>query len=217
MFSPATLWQAPLINPVNKKARSIPALNPFNMYGRVFFFSWFGFMIAFWSCRFQYYFHYEVDIRLTRIRVCLPTTLVRRHCKGLEVEAISNCKQQHHLTRRYVSLFKLMCSLILLTQSPDSSFVSLLDQCVILSVHDGHSLAACSLEPSQLSSLELFTTQLASWRFASLSVSLVVALSLARSGLRDSSTKTLSALQTLLPVVSETLVVVSAYELHLKF
>jgi NNP family nitrate/nitrite transporter-like MFS transporter len=49
MFSPATLWQAPLVNPVNKKARSIPALNPFNMYGRVFFFSWFGFMIAFWS------------------------------------------------------------------------------------------------------------------------------------------------------------------------
>lgn len=49
MFSVATLWQAPLLNPVNKKARSIPMLNPFNMYGRVFFFSWFGFMIAFWS------------------------------------------------------------------------------------------------------------------------------------------------------------------------
>ncbi|KAE9975385.1 hypothetical protein BLS_002614 [Venturia inaequalis] len=49
MFSPASLWQAPLPNPVNNKARSIPALNPFNMYGRVFFFSWFGFMIAFWS------------------------------------------------------------------------------------------------------------------------------------------------------------------------
>ncbi|QDS71346.1 hypothetical protein FKW77_002301 [Venturia effusa] len=49
MFSPAVLWQAPLVNPVNKKARSIPMLNPFNMYGRVFFFSWFGFMIAFWS------------------------------------------------------------------------------------------------------------------------------------------------------------------------
>lgn len=49
MFSLAALWQAPLVNPVNKKARSIPALNPFNMYGRVFFFSWFGFMIAFWS------------------------------------------------------------------------------------------------------------------------------------------------------------------------
>ncbi|KAF2737898.1 nitrate transporter CrnA [Polyplosphaeria fusca] len=44
------LWQAPEINPINKKARSIPFLNPVsNVYGRVFFFSWFGFMIAFWS------------------------------------------------------------------------------------------------------------------------------------------------------------------------
>jgi len=37
------------VNPINKKARSIPMLNPINQYGRVFFFSWFGFMIAFWS------------------------------------------------------------------------------------------------------------------------------------------------------------------------
>jgi len=49
MVGVTSLWKAPLVNPVNKKARSIPALNPFNMYGRVFFFSWFGFMIAFWS------------------------------------------------------------------------------------------------------------------------------------------------------------------------
>lgn len=48
-FNIATLWQAPEINPVNGKARSIPILNPLNKYGRVFFFSWFGFMIAFWS------------------------------------------------------------------------------------------------------------------------------------------------------------------------
>ncbi|OCK86193.1 nitrate transporter [Lepidopterella palustris CBS 459.81] len=46
----ATLWRSPEVNPVNKKARSIPFLNPFtNVYGRVFFFAWFGFMIAFWS------------------------------------------------------------------------------------------------------------------------------------------------------------------------
>ncbi|KAF2196494.1 nitrate transporter [Delitschia confertaspora ATCC 74209] len=46
----ATLWRSPIVNPVNKKARSIPFLNPVtNVYGRVFFFSWFGFMIAFWS------------------------------------------------------------------------------------------------------------------------------------------------------------------------
>ncbi|PMD39984.1 nitrate transporter [Hyaloscypha variabilis F] len=48
-FKVATLWQAPEINPVNGKARSIPILNPINKYGRVFTFSWFGFMIAFLS------------------------------------------------------------------------------------------------------------------------------------------------------------------------
>ncbi|KAL8783775.1 MAG: hypothetical protein Q9213_004391 [Squamulea squamosa] len=49
MFDLALLWKAPDVNPVNRKARSIPGLNPINVYGRVFFFSWFGFMIAFWS------------------------------------------------------------------------------------------------------------------------------------------------------------------------
>ncbi|KAI4107342.1 MAG: hypothetical protein L6R37_001703 [Teloschistes peruensis] len=49
MLDPTLLWRAPEVNPVNRKARSIPGLNPFNLYGRVFFFSWFGFMIAFWS------------------------------------------------------------------------------------------------------------------------------------------------------------------------
>jgi NNP family nitrate/nitrite transporter-like MFS transporter len=44
------LWRVPQVNPVNQKAHSIPFLNPVtNVYGRVFFFSWFGFMIAFWS------------------------------------------------------------------------------------------------------------------------------------------------------------------------
>ncbi|KAK5663412.1 hypothetical protein OQA88_3841 [Cercophora sp. LCS_1] len=45
----AHLYQAPEVNPVNKKARSVPFLNPINVYGRVFFFAWFGFMIAFWA------------------------------------------------------------------------------------------------------------------------------------------------------------------------
>ena len=49
MFDPSVLWKAPEVNPVNRKARSIPGLNPINVYGRVFFFSWFGFLIAFWS------------------------------------------------------------------------------------------------------------------------------------------------------------------------
>lgn len=43
------LWKAPKVNPVNRKARSIPGFNPIDLYGRVFFFSWFGFFVAFWS------------------------------------------------------------------------------------------------------------------------------------------------------------------------
>jgi NNP family nitrate/nitrite transporter-like MFS transporter len=35
-FNIASLWQAPEINPVNGKARSIPIFNPINKYGRVF-------------------------------------------------------------------------------------------------------------------------------------------------------------------------------------
>ena len=49
MFKPSLLWADPEVNPINKKARSIPLLNPVCLYGRVFFFSWFGFFIAFWS------------------------------------------------------------------------------------------------------------------------------------------------------------------------
>ncbi|OWP01234.1 hypothetical protein B2J93_5514 [Marssonina coronariae] len=48
-FKVQRLWQAPEINPINGKARSIPILNPLDKYGRVFFFAWFGFMIAFLS------------------------------------------------------------------------------------------------------------------------------------------------------------------------
>ncbi|RYP81287.1 hypothetical protein DL769_002016 [Monosporascus sp. CRB-8-3] len=43
------LWAAPEVNPVNRKARSVPVLNIVNVYGRVFFFSWWGFMVAFWA------------------------------------------------------------------------------------------------------------------------------------------------------------------------
>jgi NNP family nitrate/nitrite transporter-like MFS transporter len=49
MYNPALLFKPPEVNPINHKARSIPGLNVINIYGRVFFFSWFGFMIAFWS------------------------------------------------------------------------------------------------------------------------------------------------------------------------
>ncbi|KAL2868794.1 MFS transporter [Aspergillus lucknowensis] len=40
---------APQVNIHTQKARSIPILNPFDVYGRVFFFSWIGFMVAFLS------------------------------------------------------------------------------------------------------------------------------------------------------------------------
>ncbi|RYP21757.1 hypothetical protein DL767_009186 [Monosporascus sp. MG133] len=43
------LWTSPEVNPVNRKARSVPILNVINVYGRVFFFSWWGFMVAFWA------------------------------------------------------------------------------------------------------------------------------------------------------------------------
>ncbi|KAF2875159.1 major facilitator superfamily domain-containing protein [Massariosphaeria phaeospora] len=48
-FQLKQLWSAPEINPYNKKAKSIPIFNPVDKYGRVFFFSYLGFFIAFWS------------------------------------------------------------------------------------------------------------------------------------------------------------------------
>jgi MFS transporter, NNP family, nitrate/nitrite transporter len=47
--NPALLFKSPEVNPINRKARSLPLLNPINKYGRVFFFSWFSFFVAFWS------------------------------------------------------------------------------------------------------------------------------------------------------------------------
>ena len=49
MVRVSLLWEAPEVNPINHKARSVPIFNVINMYGRVFFFSWWGFFIAFWS------------------------------------------------------------------------------------------------------------------------------------------------------------------------
>ncbi|TRX97588.1 hypothetical protein FHL15_001343 [Xylaria flabelliformis] len=49
MMKVSYLWARPEINPVNRKARSVPILNLYDIYGRVFFFSWFGFMVAFWA------------------------------------------------------------------------------------------------------------------------------------------------------------------------
>ncbi|KAK4153417.1 hypothetical protein C8A00DRAFT_33847 [Chaetomidium leptoderma] len=48
-FKFSHLYARPDVNPVTLKARSIPFFNPVDLYGRVFFFSWFGFMISFWA------------------------------------------------------------------------------------------------------------------------------------------------------------------------
>ena len=48
-FEISSLWRAPQVNRITRKARSIPILNPFDPYGRVFFFAWFGYFVGFWS------------------------------------------------------------------------------------------------------------------------------------------------------------------------
>ncbi|EXJ95481.1 MFS transporter, NNP family, nitrate/nitrite transporter [Capronia coronata CBS 617.96] len=65
-------YKAPEVNPITYKAHSIPFLNPINMYGRVFFFSWFGFFVAFWSWyAFPPLLHDTIqkDLHLTKIDV----------------------------------------------------------------------------------------------------------------------------------------------------
>ncbi|KAK3352116.1 putative nitrate transport protein crnA [Neurospora tetraspora] len=42
-------FQPPPLNPLTKKAQRIPVFNPIDRHGRVFFFSWMGFMVAFWA------------------------------------------------------------------------------------------------------------------------------------------------------------------------
>jgi len=49
LFQVSDVWRAPAVNPVNRKARFVPVLNVVDPHGRVFFFSWMGFMIAFWA------------------------------------------------------------------------------------------------------------------------------------------------------------------------
>lgn len=44
-----SLFCAPEVNPTTGKALTVPVLNPINKYGRVFFFSWFSFCMAFLS------------------------------------------------------------------------------------------------------------------------------------------------------------------------
>lgn len=69
-FKLASLWKAPEVNPVNHKARSIPALNPLNTYGRVFLLSWWGFFVAFWRYVFSKIFSSSMQTIELRLLEC---------------------------------------------------------------------------------------------------------------------------------------------------
>lgn len=73
MFDVTLLWRAPEVNPINKKARSIPILNPIDPYGRVFFFSWLGFMLAFWA-----WYVPSTSIEASSIRMTIASCSVQR-------------------------------------------------------------------------------------------------------------------------------------------
>ncbi|OBA13463.1 nitrate transporter [Ogataea polymorpha] len=70
----STLWEPPIVNPRNLKATSIPIFNLWNVYGRNFFFGWFGFLFK--------------DLRLTAVdisnnNICgLTGTLLGRFILG---------------------------------------------------------------------------------------------------------------------------------------
>ncbi|RMD44040.1 hypothetical protein DV735_g1153, partial [Chaetothyriales sp. CBS 134920] len=91
MPSLSLLWAAPEVNPITRKARSIPVLNVVDMHGRVFFFSWIGFFVAFWSWyAFPPLLHDTIqkDLNLTKIDVAnsniiaLSATLLVRLIAG---------------------------------------------------------------------------------------------------------------------------------------
>merc|ERR1712072_613671 len=84
-FRIATLFKAPEVNPITLKARSIPFFNLVNIYGRVFFFSWFGFFVAFWSWyAFPPLLHDTIqkDLKLTNRCVQLQHHCAYRHTAG---------------------------------------------------------------------------------------------------------------------------------------
>ena len=48
-YAISSLWKNPDLDTITQKALTVPILNPFNKYGRVFFLSWFSFFVAFLS------------------------------------------------------------------------------------------------------------------------------------------------------------------------
>ncbi|KIX06050.1 uncharacterized protein Z518_04024 [Rhinocladiella mackenziei CBS 650.93] len=94
-------FRAPEVNPITHKARSIPFLNPINMYGRVFFFSWFGFFIAFWSWyAFPPLLHDTIqkDLKLTKVDVANSNIIAL--CATLLVRLIAGPSCDHFGPRK---------------------------------------------------------------------------------------------------------------------
>merc|ERR1712169_71501 len=98
-FRIATLFKAPEVNPITLKARSIPFFNLVNIYGRVFFFSWFGFFVAFWSWYASPPLLHDTiqkDLKLTKIDVsnsniiALTATLLVRLATGSDRDTRSS-------------------------------------------------------------------------------------------------------------------------------
>ena len=89
----SALWTAPKVNPLTRKANSLPILNPVDPYGRVFFFSWLGFMLAFWAWSVPPVFP-ETDIsdHLTLCRYTFPPllTVTIRDDLGLTEAEVAN-------------------------------------------------------------------------------------------------------------------------------
>ena len=76
-FKVSQMWKKPETNPLNGKARSIPVLNIIDTHGRVFFFSWLGFLIAFWSWLVIYSVVYYVRTLTNRLNRYAFPPLVR--------------------------------------------------------------------------------------------------------------------------------------------
>lgn len=110
-FKLSLLWQAPELNPVNGKARSIPVLNPLDRHGRVFFFSWLGFMVAFLSWYVVSHFcHVKQYIDLSSCH-CHSTntshagTRFRLWYDSHSAILLYNARKQYHLRFKYTNKY----------------------------------------------------------------------------------------------------------------
>lgn len=110
-FDITLLWRGPQVNPINRKARSIPVFNVVDQHGRVFFFSWMGFMLGFWAW-------YDllsrgpttnplmlVTVLLTTCpQVHIPTSLDSHDQKGPPPHFDASCQLQHSVLVRHLAV-----------------------------------------------------------------------------------------------------------------